>query len=265
MSVQSVSPINQVNFRENQTNNNDTNTVQNQSEIKNGKTKLVLALTALGIAAVAGVAIYKGKQKAGNKVIQETEEVIKKEANSIQELIKKDNLPFNSKTTISTSGENLIAKKTTFNKCSAEYKGKDVVVEYKNIVSRNSHGIGENFAVIRDAKTNELIEIKPVTAKGNDRPLAQISIGDNVKLRKTETIFDKSTKTSAKKTVVNGKTKAITTTVKNPDGSKTITVNYGKNGNGQDFDAKSAYKKIINITADGKKSIKTVGTDVFEL
>ena len=61
MSIQNASSVNNVNFKVNDVDSKDTNVQQPQSNIKDGKKKLALALAALGAVAAAGVAIYKGK------------------------------------------------------------------------------------------------------------------------------------------------------------------------------------------------------------
>ena len=63
MPIQKLMSSESVNFKGNQVSNKDNNTTQPQNNIKNGKKKLVLALAAIGAAAVAGIAIYKGREK----------------------------------------------------------------------------------------------------------------------------------------------------------------------------------------------------------
>jgi len=266
VSVQNVSSVNNVNFKGNETNSKVNNTAKPQNNITNGKKKIVLALAALGAAAVAGVAIYKHKNII-KKPIEKTEEITKQTGAKIKGLIKKEELPFDNKDVhITTKSGEKLGVKNTYRKYSAEYKGRDVVVEHKNITANNLDDYyGSSFAVIRDAKTNELVEIKPITLSGNERPIIRRKYeyeANRTKLRLNRKSFDKQGN-EVTKTIINRETKAITTIKKNPDGSKEIVVNYGKGGNGNEFGSDNDYKKIITILPDGTKKINKKGRRIF--
>lgn len=249
-----------------------SDTVELSSKKSNKKALKTIAIITGILAAVVGGFILakkgilgKGLQDRANNLWTNITKLFKKapaqaenspatvEANNekIKGLIKKEDLPFSKEDVVVTgkSGETQ-GTKYTFKKYSADYNGRDVVVEHKNIVAGNARGKVQNYAVIRDAKTNELVSIKPITPDGKETALFQ-KVPVDTKVRNTEKFFDEQGN-KVTKTLLNGKTEAITTTIKNPDGSKKIIVNYGCDG---DFSSDKARKKIIEIAPDGTKKI----------
>ncbi len=247
-------------------------TVELSSKKSNKKVLKIIAIVTGVLAAMTGGFILakkgilgKGLQDKANNLWTNITKLFKKapvqvennsatvESNNekIKELIKKEDLPFSKEDVVITgkSGDTQ-GVKYTFEKYSADYNGRDVVVEHKNVVADNLRSNVQNYAFIRDAKTGELVSIKPITLEGKERPLFQKAPID-VKVRNTEKILDEQGNKVAK-TLCNGQTKAITTTIKNPDGSRKIIVNYGY---GSDFDSDKARKKIIEIASDGTKKI----------
>ena len=261
MNISSTMPVYSNSFQSNKINNKEITQNSNTQEVDDDNKKLVLALGCLATIGAVGIGLCLRK---GSPATTEGEKLIQKTEKGIKGLIKKEELPFNGEEIVSvknSKGEE-IAKKQVNCKYNATYNGNDVIVEHKTIGMKNSEEINVNsdFAVIRDAKTNELIEMKPITELGDESSFLKVS-RNITKVKKTEkSIDDKGSEVL--KTIVNGKTKSITTTIKNPDGSRKIIVNYGGN-NG--FDDEKAYKKIIEISSDGKKTVSKIGTKFIEL
>lgn len=134
MFMQNVSSARNVNFKGNEINSKDSNTTQPQSNIKDGKKKLALALAALGAAAVAGVAIYKGK---GTKL---------------------RNVTFNKGIAFSQNGDKFTGK--IKDKLA---NGDNIVMEYVDGVLQKSVRSGQvNFEKVYETVNNEKIVKKTI-------------------------------------------------------------------------------------------------------
>ncbi len=222
-----------------------------ENKIKDGNKKMALALTGLAAigAAAIGIAIGLKKCKASG-VHQEIQENGQKTVEKIKGLIKGDDIPFekNKIEKIKINGEE--QAKETFAKYFGKFNGEDVIVEEKFISHKH-----RPYAFIRNKDTNDLITIKKLGLGGYEVPFNTKIITGEPCTHKTKEIL-KDGKIGIEKTYKNGKLFSTRKTVKNPDGSKRITIEWTQGKKGQE---------IIDIGADGTKSTVQKAKTIFDL
>lgn len=238
--------------------NNAQDTIQ--KEKKNGKKKLALALAGLAAVGIAAIVIANGKKPAsidGEKTRNGLNEALNAGKEKIKALVKKEDLPFdNSTKTILDGKGKIFAAKDTISKYTAQYNGKDVIVEQKLISAENLHKHNNGqYAFIRDAKTGKILDVKRLTLEGNEI-LASSKTPAKKNVLKTIEKTANENGNKIVKTYKNGKLYSTQTTVLNPDNSKQIIVEYA-------YD--KGYKKIIDIAADGTRKITKEGRPMFSL
>lgn len=269
MSVQNINGINYTNFKPaniqpNKTTPVNTTPAKTPEKTKDNKKKLALVLTGLAAVGIAALIIAKGKKPANvnnGKTQNSLDEVVNTGKEKIKDLIKKENLPFDpkDKTILDKDGE-IFAVKDTYAKYNAQYNGKDVIVENKFISARNIHQHRNGtygYAFIKDPETGKIIDTKRLTMGGKEiAPGVKKSTEWNV-VRTAEKITDENGNKIIK-TYKNGKLHSTQTTIINPDNSRQIIIKYADKGSAN-------YKKIIDIAADGKKSVTETGSRMFSL
>lgn len=229
--------------------------------IKDNKGKIALALGALAAAGVAAVALTRGKKVNG--ISQDAVRNISENKN-VSLLNKVENLrdiTQNSdrvevqvfKKGLKQGAENTqpIALKETISKHAGTVDGKDVIVECK-VVSGDmlhNHGNMVAFKFLRDAKTNEILEVERMT---NPRDLFH----KGGVLRKSEKSIENGNNVIT--TLKNNIPYSKQTTVLNKDGSRDIIVEYFDDGS-------EGYKKVINIAKDGKRTVNETGRRMLSL
>ena len=261
MSVQNISGVSTISTKYLPENQVQTTKQIPQTEKKDGKKKLALALAGLAAAGIAAAVITHNKNNSlqNPKIQQEFSEGAKTVGEKIKGLVKKDNLPFDfgNKTILDKKG-NKFAVKNTYDKYTAQYNGKDVIVEHKFIGARNLHKHSYGYAFIKDSETGEILNVKKLTLEGNEimQPSVKKAAEGNI-IRTTEKIADENGNTILK-TYKNGKLHSTQTTVLNPDCSRQIAIEYADNGS-------KDYKKIIDIAADGTKKVTEHGKRLFDI
>lgn len=264
MSIQSVSSVGNTSFKNNIQKATESKTAP--SEIKDGKKKLALTLGGLATLGVVTAGVIYGIKtgkigKAQQKVQEEVQEQGQKAAEKIKGLIKGDDIPFEKgkieTTTIKKhrvardkagkllgdETKELKVKKVTIGKFNANYNGKDVIVEEKNIIAPNLAQTG-TFAFIRDKETNELIAtrcIAPYTRR--EIPFTRVEKSPGIHRTAIQSTDDAGNK--VQETFKNGKLYSTRRIANNPDGSRRITI---------DYTGKSS-PTIIDIAADGTRTV----------
>lgn len=229
--------------------------------IKDNKGKIALALGALAAAGVAAVALTRGKKV--NEISQDAVRNISENKN-VSLLNKVENLrdiTQNSdrvevqvfKKGLKQGAENTqpIALKETISKHAGTVDGKDVIVECKVVSGDMLHNYGNmgSFKFLRDAKTNEILEVERMT---NPRDLFH----KGGVLRKSEKSIENGNNVIT--TLKNNIPYSKQTTVLNKDGSRDIIVEYFDDGS-------EGYKKVINIAKDGKRTVNETGRRMLSL
>ena len=229
--------------------------------IKDNKGKIALALGALAAAGVAAVALTRGKKV--NEISQDAVRNISENKN-VSLLNKVENLrdiTQNSdrvevqvfKKGLKQGAENTqpIALKETISKHAGTVDGKDVIVECKVVSGDMLHNYGNmgSFKFLRDAKTNEILEVERMT---NPRDLFH----KGGVLRKSEKSIENGNNVIT--TLKNNIPYSKQTTVLNKDGSRDIIVEYFDKGS-------EGYKKVINIAKDGKRTVNETGRRMLSL
>lgn len=229
--------------------------------IKDNKGKIALALGALAAAGVAAVALTRGKKV--NEISQDAVRNISENKN-VSLLNKVENLrdiTQNSdrvevqvfKKGLKQGAENTqpIALKETISKHAGTVDGKDVIVECKLVSGDMLHNYGNmgSFKFLRDAKTNEILEVERMT---NPRDLFH----KGGVLRKSEKSIENGNNVIT--TLKNNIPYSKQTTVLNKDGSRDIIVEYFDDGS-------EGYKKVINIAKDGKRTVNETGRRMLSL
>lgn len=229
--------------------------------IKDNKGKIALALGALAAAGVAAVALTRGKKV--NEISQDAVRNISENKN-VSLLNKVENLrdiTQNSdrvevqvfKKGLKQGAENTqpIALKETISKHAGTVDGKDVIVECKVVSGDMLHNYGNmgSFKFLRDAKTNEILEVERMT---NPRDLFH----KGGVLRKSEKSIENGNNVIT--TLKNNIPYSKQTTVLNKDGSRDIIVEYFDEGS-------EGYKKVINIAKDGKRTVNETGRRMLSL
>ena len=229
--------------------------------IKDNKGKIALALGALAAAGVAAVALTRGKKV--NEISQDAVRNISENKN-VSLLNKVENLrdiTQNSdrvevqvfKKGLKQGAENTqpIALKETISKHAGTVDGKDVIVECKVVSGDMLHNYGNmgSFKFLRDAKTNEILEVERMT---NPRDLFH----KGGVLKKSEKSIESGNNVIT--TLKNNIPYSKQTTVLNKDGSRDIIVEYFDEGS-------EGYKKVINIAKDGKRTVNETGRRMLSL
>lgn len=229
--------------------------------IKDNKGKIALALGALAAAGVAAVALTRGKKV--NEISQDAVRNISENKN-VSLLNKVENLrdiTQNSdrvevqvfKKGLKQGAENTqpIALKETISKHAGTVDGKDVIVECKLVSGDMLHNYGNmgSFKFLRDAKTNEILEVERMT---NPRDLFH----KGGVLKKSEKSIENGNNVIT--TLKNNIPYSKQTTVLNKDGSRDIIVEYFDEGS-------EGYKKVINIAKDGKRTVNETGRRMLSL
>ena len=229
--------------------------------IKDNKGKIALALGALAAAGVAAVALTRGKKV--NEISQDAVRNISENKN-VSLLNKVENLrdiTQNSdrvevqvfKKGLKQGAENTqpIALKETISKHAGTVDGKDVIVECKLVSGDMLHNYGNmgSFKFLRDAKTNEILEVERMT---NPRDLFH----KGGVLKKSEKSIESGNNVIT--TLKNNIPYSKQTTVLNKDGSRDIIVEYFDDGS-------EGYKKVINIAKDGKRTVNETGRRMLSL
>ena len=229
--------------------------------IKDNKGKIALALGALAAAGVAAVALTRGKKV--NEIPQDTVRNISENKN-VSLLNKVENLrdiTQNSdrvevqvfKKGLKQGAENTqpIALKETISKHAGTVDGKDVIVECKVVSGDMLHNYGNMgaFKFLRDAKTNEILEVERMT---NPRDLFH----KGGVFKKVEKSIENGNNVIT--TLKNNIPYSKQTTVLNKDGSRDIIVEYFDKGS-------EGYKKVINIAKDGKRTVNETGRRMLSL
>ncbi len=229
--------------------------------IKDNKGKIALALGALAAAGVAAVALTRGKKV--NEISQDAVRNISENKN-VSLLNKVENLrdiTQNSdrvevqvfKKGLKQGAENTqpIALKETISKHAGTVDGKDVIVECKVVSGDMLHNYGNmgSFKFLRDAKTNEILEVERMT---NPRDLFH----KGGVLKKSEKSIESGNNVIT--TLKNNIPYSKQTTVLNKDGSRDIIVEYFDKGS-------EGYKKVINIAKDGKRTVNETGRRMLSL
>lgn len=229
--------------------------------IKDNKGKIALALGALAAAGVAAVALTRGKKV--NEISQDAVRNISENKN-VSLLNKVENLrdiTQNSdrvevqvfKKGLKQGAENTqpIALKETISKHAGTVDGKDVIVECKVVSGDMLHNYGNmgSFKFLRDAKTNEILEVERMT---NPRDLFH----KGGVLKKSEKSIENGNNVIT--TLKNNIPYSKQTTVLNKDGSRDIIVEYFDDGS-------EGYKKVINIAKDGKRTVNETGRRMLSL
>ena len=230
--------------------------------IKDNKGKIALALGALAAAGVAAVALTRGKKVNG--ISQDAVRNISENKN-VSLLNKVENLrdiTQNSdrvevqvfKKGLKQGAENTqpIALKETISKHAGTVDGKDVIVECKVVSGDMLHNYGNMgaFKFLRDAKTNEILEVERTTNPGDLFHKGGV-------FKKVEKSIDENGN-NVITTLKNNIPYSKQTTVLNKDGSRDIIVEYFDEGS-------EGYKKVINIAKDGKRKESEIGERFISL
>ena len=229
--------------------------------IKDNKGKIALALGALAVAGVAAVALTRGKKVNG--ISQDAVRNISenKNASLLNKVENLRDITQNSdrvevqvfKKGLKQGAENTqpIALKETISKHAGTVDGKDVIVECKVVSGDMLHNYGNmgSFKFLRDAKTNEILEVERMT---NPRDLFH----KGGVLRKSEKSIENGNNVIT--TLKNNIPYSKQTTVLNKDGSRDIIVEYFDDGS-------EGYKKVINIAKDGKRTVNETGRRMLSL
>lgn len=230
--------------------------VEDAVKQKENKQKLALTLGALGAvgAAAVGIAmkVKKGKGADVADMVKDGADKLKKAVTNAKNKVKitiGEELPFDKTIKKVKCGDELLDK-SILSKYSAKVGDKDVVFE------QISYG-NDIYDILRDKETNKIIKAGRGTCLQRKTILAPFK---RKNISNTETILKTSKKSLDKagneitETFKNGKLFSKQTTIKNPDGSKQIIVEYGRNS-----------KKIIDIAKDGTKATKFVGDRFYNM